>query len=341
MDSISQFVLGASVAETFLGKRLGNKALLWGGLIGTLPDLDVVPGYWMSDLSKIEFHRGPSHSILFYALISFPIAYSILKIHKPQNLNVKICTIGVFLILFTHSLLDLCTTWGTKILWPFTDTAYSLKIIFVVDPIYTLPFIFSLFIILWLTRQNSWRKKLNILALILSTFYLCWCGYAKSIIKKDFQHIISNFEKPVIKFNSRPSPMNSFLWAVTIETKSAFYCYYHSIFDNDISQPTIFYKNQKVRNEWKEREDFQKLIKITGDQILILNTDNERKGIEVADLRFGQISGWDDRNSPFVFRYFLEGAPSDIPVNYTLPRPKAEFKSSLGALWNRIWGKEL
>jgi len=41
MDSLTQIVLGAAVAEAVGGKKLGNKAPLWGAIAGTIPDLDV------------------------------------------------------------------------------------------------------------------------------------------------------------------------------------------------------------------------------------------------------------------------------------------------------------
>ena len=46
VDSLTQATLGAAVGEMMLGKRLGNRALAWGALFGTLPDLDVVPSAW-------------------------------------------------------------------------------------------------------------------------------------------------------------------------------------------------------------------------------------------------------------------------------------------------------
>ena len=41
MDSVTQLVLGAAVGEAALGRRVGNRAILWGAIAGTLPDLDV------------------------------------------------------------------------------------------------------------------------------------------------------------------------------------------------------------------------------------------------------------------------------------------------------------
>ena len=44
MDSITQIVLGAACGEAVLGKKIGNKALLFGAIGGTIPDLDVFLG---------------------------------------------------------------------------------------------------------------------------------------------------------------------------------------------------------------------------------------------------------------------------------------------------------
>ena len=42
MDSLTQIVLGAAVGEAVLGKKVGNKAMMWGAIAGTIPDLDVL-----------------------------------------------------------------------------------------------------------------------------------------------------------------------------------------------------------------------------------------------------------------------------------------------------------
>ncbi len=41
MDSLTQIVLGATVGEAILGKKVGNKAILYVAIAGTIPDLDV------------------------------------------------------------------------------------------------------------------------------------------------------------------------------------------------------------------------------------------------------------------------------------------------------------
>ena len=70
MDSLTQIVLGAAVGEAVLGKKVGNKAMLYGAIAGTIPDLDILSGYFTDTLTAIEWHRGFSHSIFFSVLFA-------------------------------------------------------------------------------------------------------------------------------------------------------------------------------------------------------------------------------------------------------------------------------
>ena len=60
MDSLSQIVLGASVGEYVLGRKLGNQAMLWGAIAGTLPDLDVLFNPFFDIVEELSFHRSIS-----------------------------------------------------------------------------------------------------------------------------------------------------------------------------------------------------------------------------------------------------------------------------------------
>ena len=81
MDSLTQIVLGASVGEAVLGKRIGNKAILWGAVAGTLPDLDVILRYFTDEISATQMHRGFSHSFIFAVLIAPLLGWIAKKIH--------------------------------------------------------------------------------------------------------------------------------------------------------------------------------------------------------------------------------------------------------------------
>lgn len=84
MDSITQITLGAAVAEVVAGKKLGNRAILWGAVAGTIPDLDIISNLFMDDVDSLAIHRGFSHSFVFAILGAFGFAWIVDKIYSSS-----------------------------------------------------------------------------------------------------------------------------------------------------------------------------------------------------------------------------------------------------------------
>ena len=82
VDSLTQIVLGAAVGETIAGKKLGNRAMLWGGIGGTIPDLDIIANGFLTPLQALVTHRGFSHSILFACIGAFVFGWLIHAMYK-------------------------------------------------------------------------------------------------------------------------------------------------------------------------------------------------------------------------------------------------------------------
>ncbi|MEL6140713.1 MAG: metal-dependent hydrolase, partial [Bacteroidota bacterium] len=55
MDSLTQIVLGAAVGEATLGRKVGNRAMLWGAIGGTIPDLDVFANLATDPVSSLAY----------------------------------------------------------------------------------------------------------------------------------------------------------------------------------------------------------------------------------------------------------------------------------------------
>ena len=75
MDSLTQIVLGAACGEVVLGKKVGNRAMLWGAIGGTIPDLDIILGPFISEVDALAIHRGFSHSIVFSILLGITVTF--------------------------------------------------------------------------------------------------------------------------------------------------------------------------------------------------------------------------------------------------------------------------
>jgi len=82
MDSLTQIVLGAAAGEVVLGKKIGNRAMLWGAIGGTIPDLDVLGSFFLSEIDNLAFHRGISHSILFSIVGALVFGWIVHQIYK-------------------------------------------------------------------------------------------------------------------------------------------------------------------------------------------------------------------------------------------------------------------
>lgn len=89
MDSITHVVLGAAIGEVVLGKKLGNRAMIWGSIGGSLPDFDVLSNFFLNPLNAMTFHRGPMHSLIFVIIIPFILGPLIKRLYDGNWHNRK------------------------------------------------------------------------------------------------------------------------------------------------------------------------------------------------------------------------------------------------------------
>lgn len=77
MDSLSQFALGAAVGVAVMGRRTAVwKAALWGGVLGTLPDLDALIDHG-DPVRNMVLHRAETHALFWQTLATVPVAAGI------------------------------------------------------------------------------------------------------------------------------------------------------------------------------------------------------------------------------------------------------------------------
>ena len=335
MDSLTQIVLGASVGEVVLGKKVGNKAILWGAIAGTLPDLDVLLRYFTDEISSTQMHRGFSHSIVFAVLIAPLLGWIAKKIHfKLKEVSFKDWTKLFFWTTVTHPLLDAHTTWGTQFFWPF-NYRLAYQNIFVVDPLYTLPFLMFLIIVMTLKKDNPKRSKFNTIGLSLSSTYLLLTLIFKWISFQEFKEGLENQKIEYVEIDTKPSPLNSILWSSLIETDKGYRTAYYSLFDKqEITYSKEFLKNHHLLEPYLEQKVIKQLIDISAGWYRI----EEKNGkLLFWDLRFGQM-GMDVNNASFLWYYELNieenGNVSAIKRQPEIKNFKLVFKELL----NRITG---
>ena len=103
MDSLTQIVLGAACGEAVAGKKIGNRAMLWGAIGGTIPDLDVFATFLTDELTATSFHRGFMHSMLFAALAPWVLARMVQWFYEKghyKNRGYKIGAMTVWIAIY-------------------------------------------------------------------------------------------------------------------------------------------------------------------------------------------------------------------------------------------------
>ena len=117
MDSLTQIVLGAAVGEAVLGKKVGNKAMLYGAIAGTIPDLDVLASHFTNTVTALSVHRGFTHSIVFSVFFAPIFGWLVSRYETLKDFTGWAWLF--FWAFITHPMLDAHTTWGTQFFWPF------------------------------------------------------------------------------------------------------------------------------------------------------------------------------------------------------------------------------
>ena len=330
MDSLTQIVLGAAVGEAVLGKKIGNKAMALGALAGTIPDFDVAAGYFTDTVTALEIHRGFTHSIVFAVGVGFLFAWLLALWDKRASL--KEWWWFWFLTFVTHPLLDAHTTWGTQLFWPF-DLRLAYKNIFVIDPLYTLPFLFFLILAMFQKRGSAKRRKFNNLGLIVSSSYMVLTIILKGITFQTFQKALVDQEIDYISMQTKPSPFNTIMWTANIETEDSFLIGNYSFFDTQPIQFHLHPKNHEALGSLKEEDKIQRLIKVAEGWYTITERDGQ---MLFNDLRFGLMSV-DPNTDKYAFSYILEKENDELKI-IEEPKDRSDAKKLLADLWQRIGG---
>ncbi len=171
MDSITQGVLGAAAAQAALSRRMPRGAGLVGAVAGMAADLDIFIFSASDPTIGWTFHRHFTHSLIFIpvgALIA-ALPFLWMKQFRDYRLEVILASIVGYA---THGLLDAFTSYGTQLLWPFSDLRVTWDWIGIVDPVYSFTLLAG---VIWTARTK--RPKAVRIALLLSSLYICFGGW--------------------------------------------------------------------------------------------------------------------------------------------------------------------
>ncbi len=331
MDSITQIALGAAVGEAVMGRQVGRRALIWGGICGLFPDLDVlIP---LGDaVSNFIYHRSASHSLFVLAVLTPLFVWLITKISPDTRVHRNRWAVLVYLAFATHVLLDCLTVYGTQIFWPLPTPPVMWSTIFIIDPVYSVVLFAGVLAALIISRASPRGHWVNTACLVLSTLYLAWSAGAKLHVE---QVARSSLQRQGIAYGQLltvPSPFNTLLWRVLAVDDRHYHEGFYSLFDQSEEIRTTRYpRNTHLLDGLGDHWPVGRLKWFTHGFYAV---DHANGDIVITDLRMGL-------EPAYVFR-FKVGETSAGRIAPSTPERVRDQRpwGVLRLVWHRIWSEE-
>ena len=304
--------------------------MLYGAIAGTIPDLDFFAGYFVDTVTAIEIHRGFTHSIFFSVAFAPVFGWLISKIERRSAADWRDWSWLMFFGFVRHPLLDSFTTWGTQLFWPL-DVRLAFKSIFVIDPLYTLPFLVFLVLAMFSERGSEKRRTYNRLGILISSCYLLLSLGLKGLSYLEFKKGLEAQGIEYRQLETKPSPFNTILWTANVEVEDAYLIGDYSFFDSKPIAFKRYSKNHQLLGKLGSAREIERLIDISDGWFVITKKEGE---LFFNDLRFGVL---DAESSTFVFSFRIVQLTDGIRIEEVERKP-AEAKKLLFDLGKRILG---
>ena len=362
MDSLTQAALGAAVGTAVLGRRAGPRAALWGAVLGTLPDLDVLFSHG-DPVRDFTFHRAETHALFWLTLVSPLLGWLLARLNRDRQAWVR-WSLLAWLALVTHALLDAFTVYGTQLLLPFSDYPVGLGSVFIIDPLYTVPLPAGLVTALaWRRTRPEAAARANAAGLLVSTAYLAWGVAAQAHVEGEVHRSLAATPLEAGRVLVTPTPFNTLLWRVVVMDDRGYHEGYRSLLDDGEEVPLSFHASRSdllepLRDEWAVRrlawfsKGFYGVREAPADVAAIVGSagtlpqlmgavpvaaaDTVTPGdpgarLVMSDLRMGQ--------TPFFVFSFVVGsvhAGSVTPLASLQVPTQRPPREALGWIWRRI-----
>lgn len=335
MDSLTHIALGACLGEAFFERGFGKKAMLWGALAQSIPDIDFVSAFWLSTPESLLAHRGFTHSILFALLIIPIFALIAEKVHRPHNIAFKKWLLFFAAEVFLHLFIDAFNNYGVGWFEPFSHARYSFNAIYVADPFFSIWPGIAFFMLIILNSYSPKREFWWKFGVIIPFIYLGYCTINKININQDVKEIFVTEHIPHKRYFTTPAPLQNWLWYVVAGNDSGYYVGFRSLFDRRKKIDFQYFpRNDSLLKPVTDHENLQKLIRFS-QQFYTIEKYNDT--LVFNDLRFGQIIGWKNPKEQFVFHYYLQH-PNDNKLVVQRGRFAKWNREVFEALFRRIKG---
>lgn len=330
MDSLTHLFYGGVIAAAIAPRQHRRAALLAGMALNTLPDLDVLPLLLSDDpVLRMTCHRAATHSWLVLPWVAWAI-WGFFKgrggrvAQSPQR-----WWWAIFICLMAHPLLDCFTVYGTQLLWPLPLRPIMWSSLFIVDPLFTLPWLLA-FLLAMIAGTRRWGGRALVAGIALGVGYLGWSLAAKFAVEREADRTLARMGLADAPRFSVPMPLNTVLWRVVAMTPDGYVEGFRSLVAD--RGPMVFVRQASDVGALRAAGGVpavRRLLWFTRGFTQAQVMDGE---LVLSDLRMGNAPAYFFRFA--VARQASTGWTAIAPRQLAGPRDAAALWT---ATWQRIW----
>ena len=156
MDPFTHVLLGVTTSEVSLRRRVGRSANWLAAIAAASPDLDTLASRFSHDpWIGLTFHRSITHAFVMAPVIAAVWAGLFWLFRRRQfGAMWLLATIAVV----SHPLLDMVTSYGTEVFWPFSHARVAFDVLPIVNMFFT-PILLVTVVCCWLARRAARRTQ--------------------------------------------------------------------------------------------------------------------------------------------------------------------------------------
>jgi inner membrane protein len=311
MDPVTHGLTGALIAESGFSRRLGGHSTLALAAVAMFPDIDII--YRLEGLpAYIENHRGLSHS--FVGIIASGVILGTILGRIDSKRQYVTWIIACLVALFSHQLLDVVTSYGTVLFYPFNLKRYYLDWVFIID--FLLSGILLIFLIL--SRRSHSERKARI-GLLFASGYVAFCALNHSLA---LHQLKTSAHANGISFTSAaaiPQPVLPLRWSGILDGGAFFYQVQLWSFQSPDSPFEVYNKTTGTFFEQKARSSELGVLYYWFARYPVVReyARNQMHFVEFSDLRF-KFRVLDFRvRQPFVLRIKMDNTGKIVESRLT------------------------
>ncbi|MFA7300515.1 MAG: metal-dependent hydrolase, partial [Sideroxydans sp.] len=186
-----------------------RSATLVGFLAALLADADALIQSNADPLLTLEYHRQFTHSLIFIPVGALLVSLILWPVFKRLGQSPGFRRIYLYALLgcATSGVLDACTSYGTHLLWPFSDERVAWSVVSIFDPL------FSLILIVALGVGLRWHKTLAPrIGLLLAAGYLSFGWWQHQRAEEVISAVALERGHVAERLTLKPTMGNLLLW---------------------------------------------------------------------------------------------------------------------------------